>query len=270
MNRFSFILAGICCTAGIAVAELHDGLVEPFRDVFMGPNVGGRVAVLHAGEGDSVEKGKPLLFLDDRIERLELERRRMMRNDESELKAARERAKLLKEDLQATKDVFETTASISREELRRKVVEALLAEIEVGRLEQAEEREQAELDMARARLDQNHIIAPFSGILAEIRVDEGESVQGGEAVLRFVDVSEAYLVLNLPADLVSGLKRGEQVTLQFGSKRDIVKSGKVAFISPVVDPASGLRRVKMHFINDAPQVEPGRVGYWVRKDMPNE
>jgi multidrug efflux pump subunit AcrA (membrane-fusion protein) len=78
-----------------------------------------------------------------------------------------------------------------------------------------------------------------------------------------VDLSRAYLILNLPADLVADLQPGQSVTLQFGPERNLQKPGTVDFISPVVDPASGLRKVKMLFVNDPPRVEPGRVGFWI-------
>ncbi|MEX2607641.1 MAG: efflux RND transporter periplasmic adaptor subunit [Kiritimatiellia bacterium] len=242
--------------------ETYEGLVEPVRDVLMGPPVAGRVEQLLAGEGDRVKAGDTLLRLHDAVERLEVKRRELVLDDQAELEAARHRRDLLKDDLESTRNLFETTASVSRDELARKTVEALLSEVEYGRLEQVERREEAELAIAKERLAQYSIIAPFDGVLAELSVDEGESVQAGQPVLRFVDVSSAYLVLNLPAELVSSLQEGKKVTLNFDRTRELRKPAEVTFISPVIDPASGLRKVKMRFKNDPPRVEPGRIGTW--------
>lgn len=242
--------------------ETYEGLVEPIRDVLMGPPVAGRVDQLLAGEGDRVKAGDTLLRLYDAVERLEVKRRELVLDDKAELEASRYRRDLLKDDLESTRKLFETTASVSRDELARKTVEALLSEVEYGRLEQVERREEAELAIAKERLAQYSIIAPFDGVLAELSVDEGESVQAGQPVLRFVDVSSAYLVLNLPAELVSSLQEGKKVTLNFDRTQELRKQAEVAFISPVIDPASGLRKVKMRFKNDPPQVEPGRIGTW--------
>lgn len=248
----------------------YDGLVEPVRDVWMGLQVSGRVAELSADEGDEVEEGRRLLALDDRIEQLEVERRQVVFEDESELQAARARGELLKQEVASTRELFKSTASVSREELERKEVEFRLSQIEIGRLEQDRRRTAAELAIARERLALNYIDAPFAGVVAEVRVDEGESVQSGQPVLRLVDVSRAFLVLNLPAEALHGVRAGQPAALRFRGEVPVVKTGVVAFVSPVVDPASGLRRVKMLFENDEPAIEPGRVGFWVAEGAGDE
>lgn len=266
-NFYSIRQAGLCglllCVSALSAQESYEGLVEPVRDVLMGPPVAGRVEKLPAGEGDSVQAGGLLLRLDAKIEELEVQRRQLMLDDKAEYEAAKHRRDLLKEDLASTRALFESTASVSRDELARKTVEALLSEVECGRLEQAEQREAAELAIAKERLAQYSISAPFDGLLAELSVDEGESVQAGQPVLRFIDISSAYLVLNLPADAVALLKEGQTVTLSFDRDPAMDKQGQVTFISPVIDPASGLRKVKMLFKNDPPRIEPGRTGRWV-------
>jgi RND family efflux transporter MFP subunit len=255
---------------GLQAQETYEGLVEPVRDVLMGPPVAGRVEKLHAGEGDSAKTGDILLRMDATIERLEVQRRQLMLDDKAELEAAKYRRDLLKDDLESTRKLFESTASVSRDELARKTVEAMLSEVEYGRLEQAERREEAELAIAKERLAQYSIAAPFDGVLAELSVDEGESVQAGQPVLRFVDISSAYLVLNLPSELAASLNEGEKVDLNFDRSNQLHKQGEVTFISPVIDPASGLRKVKMLFKNDPPRIEPGRIGSWMKAGAPHE
>lgn len=243
----------------------YEGLVEPIRDVLMGPPVAGRLESIIAGEGETVKEGETILKLESRIEALEVQRRKLVLDDTSELEASKHRRDLLMEDVESTRKLFESTASISRDELARKEVEAILSEVEVGRLEKAERREEAELAIAKERLEQYRIVAPFDGIVAEMSVDEGESVQAGQPVLRLVDVSSAYLVLNLPAEIVGSMEVGKKVFINFKHESDLNKSGEIAFISPVIDPASGLRKVKIFFKNETPQIEPGRIGYWVNE-----
>lgn len=267
MRGRAFWCGALCAVAAAGGAEsVRDGLVEPVRDVWLGPMVAGQVSEVHVGEGAEVKTGERIVSLADRVQRLEVERRRIVREDASELRAAEARLALMQEDVKSTRDLFETTASVSREELRRKEVEARLAEIDVDRLRQAEEREQAELEIAQARLEMNQIRAPFAGIVAEVRVDAGENVRVDQEVVRLVDMSEAFLVMNLPAELAAELTTGESATVRFGPGQDVGKTGTVAFVSPVIDPGSGLRRVKIHFVNTPPRVVPGQVGFWVEED----
>lgn len=57
------------------------------------------------------------------------------------------------------------------------------------------------------------------------------------------------------------LKLGQTVALQLQAGDDPVSlQGKIVFISPVVDPASGLRKVKALFDNKDGKVVPGVTG----------
>jgi len=275
MKSFSFLrpisLISLILSSPFILAQTsYEGLVEPIRDVLMGPPISGRVETIETVEGMTVKAGTMILKMESQIESLEVERRQLVLDDTSELDASQYRRDLLKEDLESTQKLFESTASISRDELARKEVEAILSEVEVGRLKKAERREVAELAIAKERLKQYRIVAPFDGIVAEMSVDEGESVQAGQPVLRLVDVSSAYLVLNLPAEVAGELQKGQKVLLNFDRTAEVRKSAEVSFVSPVIDPASGLRKVKMLFVNDSPKVEPGRIGHWVKEGSDHE
>lgn len=265
--KVSGVLAAVCLgvvSAGAVWAQTSiTGLVEPFRDVLLSPAVQGRIAKLPFREGDRVAEGDVLLELDARVEELEIERRRAVAEDESELRAARERLALLEDELAATQALADRTGSVSREELNRKRLETVLARLDIARLEQGEAREGIELQMAEARLALQQIRAPFSGVLAQMPLDVGESVQPNQPAMRLVDDTQAFLVVNVPAELARTLAAGQAVALEFLVGEGITKTGEVAFMSPVVDPASGLRRVRLRFDNADPKVEPGISGRWI-------
>ncbi len=240
------------------------GLVEPLHDVWLSPPVAGRIGAIAVREGESVQAGDLLVTLDARIEELEVERRRLILEDTSELQAARARNVLIKQDLDATRGLFERTGSVSREELAKKETEHKLSEIEVSRLEQEKIRQEAELSIARERLALSRLIAPFDGIVADIRVEVGEGVQAIQPVLRIVDPRVARLVVNIPAALAASLLKDAPAQLRFSLAGPLIeKEATVDFISPVIDPASGLREVKFRFDNSDPRIEPGRTGEWI-------
>ncbi|MCC5848608.1 MAG: efflux RND transporter periplasmic adaptor subunit [Verrucomicrobia bacterium] len=261
LSLFFFMMSG--WTHGAESVSFH-GLVEPERDVLLSPAVAGRIAKLHHREGDRVEEGTLLMELDSKVEILEVERRKTVLEDKTELNAARQREALLKEELESTRALAERTGSVSREELNRKELEAVLAGLEVSRLEQAKIREEIELNIARERLALQKILAPFDGIIAQLPQDEGESVQPNQPVLRLVADDEANLMVNVPARIARRLTIGDPVRLRFHLEDEVEKTGKVDFVSPVVDPASGLRKVRLRFDNrEEPRVEPGVSGEWL-------
>lgn len=261
---FRFVFPVLIATAvfGDGPRSYH-GLVEPERDVLLSTAVSGRIMKLHQREGARVAGGELLLELDSRVEQLEVDRRRTVLEDRTELNAARERQKLLLEELESTRSLAERTGSVSREELNRKELETVLAGLEVGRLEQAKVREQIELEIARERLALQRVVAPFDGVIAQLPQDEGESVQPNQPVMRLVADEVSHLVVNIPARVARRLTPGDPVRLRFELEDVVEKTGEVAFISPVVDPASGLRKVRLRFDNQDPRVEPGVSGEWV-------
>lgn len=251
-------------SASSAFAETRfSGLVEPYRDVLLSSEVAGRIAEIAFREGERVEAGDVILRLDDRVETLEVQRRQAIYNNQAELMAARERRALLQDELEATRALAERTGSVSREELNRKQLETVLAQLEIDRLEQTQSLQEIELNIAKERLAQKRIVAPFSGVVAQLPLDEGESVQPNQPAMRLVEDERAFLVVNVPAERARDLSMGQTVRLRFLMDEEVERSGEVAFMSPVVDPASGLRRVKMVFANESPKVEPGISGFWL-------
>ena len=84
----------------------------------------------------------------------------------------------------------------------------------------------------------------------------GESVQAHETALRLCDLSSIQFVVNVPAQASEQLRQGATVSLQVGQP-PVPTRGRLTFVSPVVDAASGLREVKIDLIQPGPQVRPG-------------
>jgi multidrug efflux pump subunit AcrA (membrane-fusion protein) len=66
----------------------------------------------------------------------------------------------------------------------------------------------------------------------------------------------------MEADEAGELSLGQGVTLSIpqGNETDTL-NGKISFISPVVDPASGLQEVKALFDNPDNRIRPGVAGH---------
>lgn len=57
-------------------------------------------------------------------------------------------------------------------------------------------------------------------------------------------------------------KQGEMVKIKIRRGKNFVfKTGRMAFVSPVADPASGLLEMKVEFDNKDGKVRPGVQGY---------
>ncbi len=237
-----FLLVPSLCGAASSGGRRFTGLTEPILDATLNAPVPGIIARIHFAEGEFVEEGKILLELDKRMEELDAERRKVV----METRQA---------ELDRLERLIETTKAVSQEELEKK------------RLEQRESA--AEYELAAERIRKREIRAPFSGFVVDLfEVRPGEGCRENETPLvRLVDTRRCHLVCNLEARAAHTLAVGQPVKLEIESGSSALSvEGRVDFVSPVVDPASGLLKVKVLFENGEGKIRPGVAGVMILGD----
>ena len=237
------------------------GITEPIKDVTLSATVVGTVLTIFVREGMAVEKGAAILEFDKKLEALEEERRRLIWESKAEVRAAAARVSTLKSLLESTRELFKSTGSVSKEELEKMELDYELAAAEKERLESAEERERIEYEMARESLRKRSLISPIQGTVTKLFLDEGEACQENQPLVRIVDASRGIFVSNVEEWIGRTLRTGQSVDLRIHAGADsFARNGKVVFVSPVADPASGLVEVKVEFENQDGLVRPGVSG----------
>lgn len=221
--------AGPFATARAAAAKAISGITEPFMDVTLGASVAGIVHIEFFKEGDVVKKGDVILELDKRLEELEVERRTAV-------------MKQNKMQLDSTRALVQTTKSVSTEELAKKEAEYSISAAERG--------------IAAEQLAHRQIVAPFSGAITEIQLHPGAACAPYQPLVRLVDTTRCYFVGQIEGNSVSNLKLDQTVKIEVDGDLTPV-TGKICFISPVVDPGSGLAKVKALFENPDGKIRPG-------------
>jgi len=237
------------------------GITEPVHDSLLSSPVAGAVQTIHFKEGDRVEAGAIILELDKALEELEVKRRQSVYESRAELEAAEHRASVLQLDYESTKRLFEKSKSVSKDEVDKRELEFKLAVGERDRLTAAKERERIELEIARQQLAYRKIVAPFAGVITDLRVDLGVACEPRQPVVRLVELEKIYFVADVTPALTANLSAGREVRLHIESgagQREV--QGTVDYLAPVVDPGSGLRRVKIIFDNPGAEIAPGAVG----------
>jgi RND family efflux transporter MFP subunit len=207
------------------------GITEPYLHVTSSAPVPGIVTVRHFEEGEVVKEGQAILELDKSLEEFEKVRRTSIADEK-------------KRDYDSTAVLFEKTKSVSKEDLLKKESDFKVAA--------------AERDIAAEQLRRRIITAPFTGQITEITVEVGEACQAYQPLVRLVDTSRCYFISNLEAKLAARLKLEQFVKLEVETgAAPVTVTGKIIFISPVVDPASGLVKIRVVFENKDGKVRPG-------------
>jgi multidrug efflux pump subunit AcrA (membrane-fusion protein) len=301
MKRLTLLLLLV---ANSAIAQtLVPGLCEPIVDAKLSPLVAGIIAHIDVKEGQAVNAGDVLIRLDDVVEQAEVKRRKLLLDSQDELiaaqaqltvvrgsreparrkliwestitlDAARKQAETLARDLEATRKIFDSTKSISEDELDAKVLEHLLAVAEYEETQLAEAREKIEYEMSVAKqqsdlalaeaevsqlkieqLSRKRILSSTDGMVAEIAFEIGEFCEPRTPVIRIVDTRQVDFVAHIEPALAAQLSLDQSVTLRFDE--GLTREANVIFISPVVDAASGLRKIQARFENADSAIAPG-------------
>ncbi len=199
----------------LILSVVTTGQVRSERMATIRSETQGTIAEVLVRAGDRVRQGQPLVRVDPRPLDLDVQ--------EAEARLAAARLRLLDNTVP---DSIVTGRAITGERLRN-------AEIRAG-LEEA----QVALARARYRREKATILAPFDGVLDEIRVVVGDRLADGQEVARLVDlenlrIEAAVLEHDLPLIRVGG-----QAVATTAALPDRPVTGTIAAVLPVVDSAT--------------------------------
>ncbi|MDB6023604.1 MAG: hypothetical protein JWQ04_3461 [Pedosphaera sp.] len=229
---FSLLLGA--SSGALAGTLTCEGITEPVFDVTLSMSVPGIITVQRLKEGEFARTNEVILELDSQLEELEVQRRKLVMENR-------------KTDAESTKLVFDKTSSVSRDELLKKEADYQVA--------------LAEYKIAVEQLQRRKLFAPGAGVITEINLHVGEACSPYQPVARLVDTRQCYFISNVEAKAATGLKTGQTVHVEIEDGKNPFKvDAKIVFISPVVDAASGLQKVKAIFDNVDGKVRPGVAG----------
>ncbi len=247
--------------ATAAQAREFTGLVHARHDLILSVGVPGIVARVPVVVGQRVEARAPLLYLDERIQATEVQRRKVTLDDMSELRATEERVRTLAPLYEDTRKLLNARGAVSREEVARLELELVTARGRLAQLQAQKTRERMELTAAEQDRDQRRLTAPVAGVVTRVDTDVGEWAKPGDALIQLVDADTGYLKLNLPPAAALPLKRDAEVPVRFDATTGIAPiRAKVSYVAPVIDPASGLVEVRLAFANPKGAVPSGIKG----------
>jgi membrane fusion protein (multidrug efflux system) len=176
----------------------------------------GVVRKLEVEEGDPVEEGTPLVYLEDEEQKIEFDRASTVR--ETRVREYDRARRLHEQDLMSEEEF---------EAIRRDWEEAVHA-----------------ADLAELLLSRTVIRAPFSGRVLRRHIDVGVTVSNGTAVYDLADLDPLYADVNVPEQEVARLHPGQRVRLSADPTKEATLA-RIERIAPVVDVATGTVKVTL-------------------------
>jgi membrane fusion protein (multidrug efflux system) len=216
------------------------GTVSAVRGVDLTVETAGIVKDILFQANQKVEAGAVLVQLDDAVERADLE-------------------------AQKAQTALSQLALSRARELQKKGVGS---EVTLDTAQSVATAGAAQVAKLQAVVDQKQLKAPFSGTLGIPRIDLGQYLAPGTAVVTLQDLETMRVDFTVPEQQLPLLKIGQTVRLGIGDD-EMPYSGSIHGIDPKIDPASRLVSVRAEVANIEGKLSPGQF-VQVRVELPEE
>jgi len=232
------------------------------------PKVAGRLDSVSVRLGDRVRRGQQLAKIEDR-ELLEQVRQAQasyevsaatIRQREADLRFAQtnlDRSRNLYERQLIPKQTFDDA------EAR---FQAAAAQLDLAKAQHAQA--DARLDELKINVANTVITSPVNGFIGKRTLDPGAWVTPNSALLSVVDIGVVRLVANIVEKDLRRISAGQRADTEVDAFPDETFRGRIARISPVLDPATRTAQIEVEIDNAQFRLKPGmyaRVNFTVEQ-----
>ncbi len=205
------------------------GTMEAVHGVTVSADLPGTVARINFDSGKSVQAGEVLVELDTRQERAQL--------------AA----------LEAQRDL----ARVQYGRFQQLVNEGVVSRVEYDQATAQQKSTEANVAEIRATIERKTIRAPFSGILGIRKVNLGQYLAAGDAVVPLQSLNPIYVDVGLPQQALGQVSVGRTLRVTSEDLPGKVFPGRVTALDSVVDQSTRNVQVQATLSNPEGKLRPG-------------
>jgi RND family efflux transporter MFP subunit len=246
----SVALAADLATAPVMASHGGDtyaaeGSVEAVRQSVISPQVAGRITQLTVKAGDAVRKDQLLARIDAQVAA------QQSAASQAQVESAQAQLNVATREFERQQQLFSkqyiSQAALDRAEAQFKATAAALR----GSMAQA--------GAASTQTSFFSIVAPFSGIVAEVVSEAGDMAMPGKPLLTVFDPTSMRVVANLPQSKLAQLQSKNEVRLDIPglpeNQRKLIAQSVT--ILPTVDPSTHTVQVRLGLPATAVKALPG-------------
>lgn len=207
------------------------GKVEPEEEVYVSPEMNGKIENIMVKEGEKVKKGQLLMSLNTDV-------------TEKSIKEVETNLELLTQLYEKQKNLWEQNIGSEVQYLQAKAnkesAEARLASL------------QEQLDMARVR-------APFGGIIEDVAVKLGDMAMPGGRHIHLVNLQDLSIITSISENYLNAIREDEEVEVEFPAYPDMKLMLPIKRVGSVIDNASRTFEVELEFKNPEEKIKPNQL-----------
>ena len=217
----------------------------------VGSSLMGRISSLYVHEGEAVKKGQLMAILNSPgLSDVQLGLLKALSQQQLAQRAVERAQVLLKADVIGAAELQRREAELAQASLE---VDAARDQLEV--LGMAPEAI-TELEKTRAINSISRILATSDGIVLEHNIRLGQVIQPADTVFEIADLSNVWLVANVPEQSAGELHAGQAVEAEIVALPGTILRGTLNFVSATVNPETRSIRARMNVANPGGRYKP--------------
>ena len=217
----------------------------------------GRVESVTVQLGDRVTRGQRLAKIED------FDIQEQVKQAEAAQQVAEATIRQREADLKLAQTNAERSRSLFERQLLPKQTlddnearyQSAVASVDLARAQNSQSK--ARLDELRINLGNTVISSPVTGFVSKRSVDPGAFVSQNVSVVDVVDISIVRLVANVVEKDLKELQTGNTTRVEVDAFPGEVFTGRIARVSPVLDPATRTAPIEIEIPNGAARLKPG-------------
>jgi RND family efflux transporter MFP subunit len=221
------------------------GIAKSAQESELSFNLGGKVQKMFVKVGDKINLGAKIAKLDQKDFEIQVQQA------EAGLNQARAQYNNAKTSYNRTRQLYENN-SASKSELDQSRTAFQSAASAVTTAEK-------QVELAESKLSYTLIKAPFSGTISNVFGEVDENVGAGQPIVVITSEDEMEVDVAIPAALISGIKKGDKVKLNFDTIMKKTLKGVVSEVG-IVSQSSTTFPVTVEINSKPKDLKSGMVG----------
>ena len=225
--------------------------------VDVAPKTGGRLVSMNVKLGDHVRRGQLVGKIDDR------EIVEQVRQAEASQNVGEATIRQREADLNLALTNVERSRNLyGRQLLPKQTLDdaearytSAVAQVDLARAQLAQSA--SRLQELRINLGHTNVVSPVDGFVAKRNVDQGAWVSQNAPLVSVVDISSLRLVANVVEKDLRLVGVGDQAMVEVDAFPGEQFNGRIARVSPILDPATRTAPMEVEIPNRAFRLKPG-------------
>ncbi|KAA0875907.1 efflux RND transporter periplasmic adaptor subunit [Nitrincola tapanii] len=205
------------------------GRLRANESIILRAEISGRIEQILFREGEKVNQGQELIRLDSA-------------SYEAELAQAQAQVNLSRAEYQRAADLLERRVGSQNDR------DTKLAQLRVH---------EAQMELARTRLDKTRLRAPFEGVIGLRQVSPGDFISSGQDLVEVTDFSQMKADFSVPERFLSQLAVGQNLLIEVDALPGERFQGEIYAIAPSSSARSHNIQIRARIPNPDGRLRPG-------------